>query len=213
MRTGTDGPTSDNELVARNVRRYRMERAMSLGDLARRSGLSKQTLSKIEQGIGNPTVETLSQLGTALDVSTRRLLTEWGTPVYVQRGADSIWTDHDGRVERMLDDTYGSGHVRTLVLRLERAAEEPRIIEPHPLGTLHHVYVITGKMRTGPLDDSVELAAGDFARFPGDVAHRHVCLSERAVAHVVTTIPQIRQFGSPVQDAPGSSPGTAASNS
>ncbi|MBH0779829.1 helix-turn-helix domain-containing protein [Nocardia bovistercoris] len=205
MRTGSDGPTSDNELVARNVRRYRMERAMSLGDLARRSGLSKQTLSKIEQGIGNPTVETLSQLGAALDVSTRRLLTEWGTPVYVQRGADSIWTDIDGRAERMLDDTYGSGHVRTLVLRIERTTEQPPIIEPHPPGTLHHIYVITGKLRTGPLDDAVDLAAGDFVRFPGDVAHRHICLTERVVAHMVTTIPQVRQFGSTVVEVvPGS---------
>lgn len=211
MRTGSDGPISDNELVARNVRRYRMERAMSLGDLARRSGLSKQTLSKIEQGVGNPTVETLSQLGAALDVSTRRLLTEWGTPVYVQRGADSLWTDHDGRAERMLDDTYGSGHVRTLVLRLDRGAGEPPVIEPHPVGTLHHVYVIAGKLRTGPLDDTVELAAGDFARFPGDVAHRHVALTAHVVAHVVTTIPQIRQFGSPIDIlAPPATPAPSA---
>jgi transcriptional regulator with XRE-family HTH domain len=66
---------------------------MSLGELARRSGVSKQTLSKIEQGEGNPTVETLSLLGAALDVSARRLLTEWGTPVYVQRSAEGDWVD------------------------------------------------------------------------------------------------------------------------
>ena len=58
-------PLGENALVARNVRRYRQERAVSIGELARRSGLSKQTLSKIEQGVGNPTVETLALLGTA----------------------------------------------------------------------------------------------------------------------------------------------------
>jgi len=52
---------------------------MSLGDLARSSGLSKQTLSKIEKGDGNPTVETLALLGPALYVPARRFLTEWGT--------------------------------------------------------------------------------------------------------------------------------------
>jgi hypothetical protein len=31
-------------------------------------------------------------------------------------------------------------------------------------------------------------------RFPGDIPHRHVCLSDRVVAHIVTTVPQIRQF-------------------
>jgi quercetin dioxygenase-like cupin family protein len=54
--------------------------------------------------------------------------------------------------------------------------------------------LISGKLRTGPLSDPVDLAAGDFVRFPGDVPHRHVCLSERASAHLVTTLPQTRQF-------------------
>ncbi|MCP2321250.1 helix-turn-helix protein [Nocardia amikacinitolerans] len=194
----SDGRPNENELVARNVRRYRLERVMSLGELARRSGLSKQTLSKIEQGVGNPTIETLSQLGAALDVTARRLLTEWGTPVYVQRAAESEWSEAANWSERMLDETYGSGYVRTLVLRLERTGTEPEVVEPHAPGTLHHIYVISGKFRTGPLNDTVDLAAGDFVRFPGDVPHRHLCLSERVVAHMVTTIPQVRQFGPPV---------------
>ncbi|MEV0341853.1 XRE family transcriptional regulator [Nocardia sp. NPDC050713] len=204
MHIKSDGRTNENELVARNVRRYRVERSMSLGELARRSGLSKQTLSKIEQGVGNPTVETLSQLGAALDVTARRLLTEWGTPVYLQRAGDGQWVEGDQWSERMLDETYGSGYVRTLILRLERVSGEPEPIEPHAPGTLHHIYVITGKLRTGPLNDTVDLAAGDFVRFPGDVPHRHVCLSERVVAHMVTTLPQVRQFGPTVSPVPSS---------
>ncbi|WP_067137996.1 helix-turn-helix domain-containing protein [Microtetraspora malaysiensis] len=184
-----------NQLVARNVRRYRRERGLSLGELARRSGLSKQTLSKIEQGVGNPTVETLSLLGAALDVSMPRLLTEWGTPVFVQRNHEGEWIDSDGWSQRILDGIYGSGHVRTLVLRLERGPKEPKIINAHSPGTLHHLYVITGKLRAGPVSEPVDLAAGDFVRFPGDIPHRYTCLSERVVAHMVTTVPQIRQVG------------------
>jgi transcriptional regulator with XRE-family HTH domain len=195
MAIKSDDLPSENELVARNVRRYRQERAMSLGELARRSGLSKQTLSKIEQGLGNPTVETLALLGAGLDVPARRLLTEWGTPVYVQRRDEGEWADLHDWSERILDETYGSGYVRTLMLRMQQAEVEPALIEPHPPGTLHHLYVISGKLRTGPVSEPVTLSAGDFVRFPGDTAHRHVCLSDRVVAHVVTTVPQVRQFG------------------
>jgi transcriptional regulator with XRE-family HTH domain len=191
----SDTQQGENSLVARNTRRFRLERAMSLGELSRRSGLSKQTLSKIEQGEGNPTVETLAQLGAALDLPARRLLTEWGTPVFVQRHDEGEWSDGGAWSERILDETYGSGYVRTLALRLERNSIEPDAIEPHPPGTLHHLYVITGKLRTGPVSDPVDLVAGDFARFPGDVPHRHVCMSDRVSAHMVTTIPQVRQFG------------------
>lgn len=186
----------DNYLVARNVRRYRLERSLSLGELARRSGLSKQTLSKIEQGGGNPTIETLSSLAQALDVTTRRLLTQWGTPVFVQRSAEAEWGGGQGWSQRMLDEVYGSGYVRTTLLRLERSKRRPEPIQPHQPGTLHHLYVISGRLRTGPLTDAVEVASGDFVRFPGDVEHVHTCLTDRAVAHVVTTLPQVRQFGS-----------------
>jgi hypothetical protein len=50
--------------------------------------------------------------------------------------------------------------VRTLVLRLTRATREPAVIEPHAPGTLHHLYVITGRLRTGPVNNPVELSAG-----------------------------------------------------
>ena len=195
MSIRNDSAPTENQLVARNIHRFRRERAMSLGELARRSGLSKQTLSKIEQGLGNPTVDTLAQLGGALDLPARRFLTEWGTPVYVQRHDEGSWNAHAEWAERILDETYGSGYVRALVLTLERVGRQPQVIDPHPSGTLHHLYVITGKVRAGPVSEPIDLVAGDFARFPGDTPHLLACLSERASAHMVTTVPQVRQFG------------------
>lgn len=182
-----------NQLVARNVRRYRQERGLSMGELARRSGLSKQTLSKVEQGIGNPTVETLTQLSSALDIQVRRLLTEWGTPVFVQRRDEGEWAGGTGWGERILDEIYGSGHVRTHVLRLDLGAEITDTSGDNPPGTLLHVYVISGRVETGPLTEPVTVDAEDFVRFPGDVPYRHACRSAHAVAHVVTTLPQLHQ--------------------
>jgi transcriptional regulator with XRE-family HTH domain len=182
-----------SELVARNVRRFRLERGFSIGDLARRSGLAKQTLSKLEMGNGNPTVETLAAVGSALDISLRRLVTEWGTPVFVQRADEAEWADMAGRQERAMDEIFGSGYVRTLLQRLSRG-DDTGAISAHPPGTLHHVYVVSGRVGLGPLNDLVEVSAGDFVRFPGDVAHRQTCLSDRAQLHMVTTLPQVRQF-------------------
>ena len=181
--------SDSNELVARNVRRFREERSLTLGELARRSGLSKQTLSKIETGTG-----TLTHLGKALEVPARRLLTEWGSAVFVQRDADGEWVDEHHWTERLLDETYGTGYVRTLVLRLSRSAGQSTGVS-HPPGTLHHIYVIEGRLRTGPVSEPVELGPGDFIRFPGDVPYDHTCLTDYVTAHVVMTLPQMRQFG------------------
>ena len=183
-----------SELVARNVHRFRLERGLSIGDLARRSGLAKQTLSKLEMGNGNPTVETLAAVGSALDVSLRRLVTEWGTPVYVLRSDQGEWSHSRGHQERALDEVYGSGYVRTVLLKMTRG-DDSGDVDAHQPGTLHHAYVVRGKVRIGPTSDLVDLSAGDFVRFPGDIPHRQTCLSDRALLHMVTTLPQVRQFG------------------
>ncbi|WP_405093177.1 helix-turn-helix domain-containing protein [Micromonospora sp. NBC_01392] len=185
-----------NRMVARNVRRFRQERQLSLGDLARRAGLSKQTLSKIEQGSGNPTVDSLGAIADALQLTVRRLLTEWGTPVFVQRGAAAGWENVDPAwAVRAMDQVYGSGYVRTMILRLRHSQKEHRrSFEAGTPGTLHHLYVIEGEVRAGPLKDLVVLAEGDFARFPGDAGHQVECLSAGATLHVVTTVPLVPQF-------------------
>ena len=72
----------------------------------------------------------------------------------------------------------GTGCVRTLLLRLERGSAELKPVDPHPPGTLDYLFVITGRLRTGPVGEPVDLAAGDFDRFPGDVAHSFVSLSD-----------------------------------
>ncbi|RQO46080.1 DNA-binding protein [Rhodococcus sp. KBW08] len=183
-----------NQLVARNVRRYRQERALSLGDLARRAGLSKQTVSKIEQGTGNPTVDTLTQLGAAMNISPRRLLTEWGSPVLVNRHSDTVgWESEKHWSTRTLDEVFGSGSVRTSLLRLKRETEFT-VREPQSQGTLHHMYAIEGLVSVGPVEDPVEIGVGDFVRFPGDVVHQYFALSAHALIHVVTTVPHVRQF-------------------
>jgi hypothetical protein len=38
------------------------------------------------------------------------------------------------------------------------------------------------------------VSRGDFVRFPGDVAHQTLVLSETAVLHMVTTIPHVSQI-------------------
>jgi transcriptional regulator with XRE-family HTH domain len=183
------------QLVARNVYRMRQERGYSQGELARRAGLSKQTLSGIEAGEANPTVLTLSAIADGLGVPVARLLTEYGSPVLVRRAADAAWTEDQYGQSRELDQIYGFGYVRTAVIRYARPAGQPVIRPPHRLGTLHHVYVLSGRAGIGPVGEQVEVARGDFIRFPGDVAHLVSPLTQETVVHMVTTVPHVSQLG------------------
>lgn len=185
-----------NAMVARNIRRYREERHLSLGELARRAALSKQTLSKIELGTGNPTVGTIGAIADALGLAVRTLLTEWGSPVRISRADGANWNERGGAAERMLDTIYGSGDVRTWLLR-----PPPRVVhhEAYAAGTLHHCYVIDGRVRLGPDGEVFELGPGDFVRFPGDTRHLFQRLTPDALIHIMTTVPGVPQFR-PVRD-------------
>src|SRR5215469_4144613 len=156
-------------MVGRNVRRFRQERQLSLGDLAKSAGLAKQTLANLENGTGNPTVETLLAVSGALGVGVTWLLAEWGTPVYVQRAAQAEWDEQAGCRVRTLDRTFGSGQVNTFVFEL--SGQDGAALPALPSGALHHVYVMHGEVVAGPSGQEVTLHKGDFIRFPGDVPH------------------------------------------
>ena len=182
---------SDAAVVGRNVRRLRTERHLSLGALADRAGLAKQTLANLESGRGNPTIETLLAVARALGVGATWLLAEWGSPVLVQRNGDAAWKERDGARHRELDQTFGTGHVITTLVEVVVPTTPSTPLSP---GALVHAYVLSGRVLAGPVDDQHRLERGDFIRFPGDVPHVLGAASGTATVHVVTTLPQAQQF-------------------
>ncbi|MFD1545937.1 helix-turn-helix domain-containing protein [Nonomuraea guangzhouensis] len=186
--------SSGNAVVARNMRLLREQRGMSLAELARQAGLAKQTLSTIEQGVGNPTVDTLFSVADALGVPVTRLVAEREQVMVVQRRDEVVWQRHGGYESRSLDHIYGSGVIENYLLRIAPAAgdgpTEPSA--PHPVGTLEHLYVISGRVRVGPIDSAVELSTGDFVRYPGDRPHVYESLDCESVVHVVVSVPRVQ---------------------
>ncbi|WP_214368402.1 helix-turn-helix domain-containing protein [Pseudonocardia sp. H11422] len=179
---------SPSELVAGNVRRLREERNMSMSELARRAGLAKGTLARLELGAANPTVDTLYAIARALEVPASKLISEGGLPVLVDRREAAPWVldARSGSRVRPLGKVYGSGLVEVGLLEL---AGHVRSSGPHPPGTLEHVYVVAGRVRVGPLDDLRELAAGDSMRFSGDRRHQYEPVEGRCLLHILVTVP------------------------
>jgi transcriptional regulator with XRE-family HTH domain len=151
------------EVLAVNLRRLRIARRLSLSELARATGMSKATLSSVESGRSNPTIETLASLAAALRVSLGELLEEppLGDVRVVRAGRHRVRA-------RELD------HVDETGIEFIERAWEPRQLEepePRPGGTRAGVYVLEGKLIAGPVERVTELAAGDYASFPLDVPH------------------------------------------
>lgn len=181
-----------NETIAKNIRRFRRERGLSLGELSRRTGTSKQTLSRIEAGEGNPTIGTLEAICQGLGSSMAALLSTYGSNVQLQRDGEGIFHSHPVGAVRDLDRIYGTGFAETSIVKVQ--VQEEAAFRAHSRGTLHQVYVISGRVCITGEFDRVELSAGDSFRYPGDIKHGYRALGNEAVLHVTTTIPQVSQF-------------------
>src|ERR1051325_7158723 len=72
--TNTQSEKAPLEVIAASLRRERRRTGLSLTEVARRAGIAKSTLSQLESGTGNPSVETLWAICVALDVPFSRLL-------------------------------------------------------------------------------------------------------------------------------------------
>src|SRR3954453_20289379 len=123
------------QALARNLKRKRLERAISLSELARVSGVSKATLSGLERGSGNPSVDTVWALAHALNSSFGDLFDEDdGDVVQVVRLDDAqIVTAERGFTGRKLLSRQGRGAVEVYVLDLKRGGKR-RGDGPSPRG-------------------------------------------------------------------------------
>jgi transcriptional regulator with XRE-family HTH domain len=132
--------------------------------------MSKATLSGIENTRANPTVETLASLAAALRVPLAELLEEARLEdVRVVRATQGGHDRRDGIPQRLLDALPPGGSLEVAEIALDpRSAHEA---EPRAAGSRAHVYVVAGRLLTGPVERVTELGPGDYASFPADVPH------------------------------------------
>ncbi|WP_255378155.1 helix-turn-helix transcriptional regulator [Quadrisphaera sp. DSM 44207] len=151
------------------IRRRREQRGMSAAELARRAGISKATLSGLEAGSGNPTIDTLDAIAVALSIPLTDLLarpTSAG-PVLVPATPPNT----DGPTRELLR-RISSGHSLEL-WRLRMPARTHLHGVPHAPGTVEHLLVAAGHLSAGPSGALRALGPGDLLAFAGDSAHEY----------------------------------------
>jgi transcriptional regulator with XRE-family HTH domain len=169
--------TSPIAQISDAIRRERDRAGLSLTELAKRAGVAKSTLSQLEAGTGNPSVETLWSLAVALDVPFSRVVDPQVTQVRVIRAGSrpGIGSDRSTLVATTLAPCPPGARRDLHLVTMEPGAA--REAAPHIPGTIEHHIVITGRFRCGPAGEEIELGPGDYSCFPGDVAHTYAALA------------------------------------
>ncbi|MFD7906806.1 helix-turn-helix domain-containing protein [Kitasatospora sp. NPDC059722] len=172
-------------LIAASIRRERERSGLSMAELARRAGIAKSTLSQLESGSGNPSVETLWALGVALNVPFSRLVDPPRPAVRVIRAGEGPVT-HSERADYAATVLSSCPpNARRDIYRIEAQPGETRASDPHMPGTVEHVMLGAGRALAGPTEAPVELGPGDYVSYPGDAPHVFRALAPDTLAVIV----------------------------
>ncbi len=174
--------------IAVALRRERERAGLGASELARRAGVSKATVSQLESGSGNPSVETLWAIATALDVPFSVFVEDRREGPQLIRATDRSGIRSAESSYEALLLAAGAPQARSDLYLLRAEPGEPRRSLPHLVGTVEHVVLVTGRALVGPLDEPFELTPGDYLRYAGDAPHVFEALEPDTAAVLVSEV-------------------------
>ena len=157
-----------NDEVGRRLKQLRQDGDLSLSELARRSGVGKGTLSELETGRRNPTLETLYALTTVLGCPLSAVLDD-----PAPTGAASTGGVSGSAVTAVLLERYEDEGAATDVFRVTIAEGATQESAAHVPRTTESLMVLSGTAVVGLPDTPQTAGPGGHAHWPADVPHSY----------------------------------------
>lgn len=158
---------NQNQALAGHLRQLRTHRGLTLQDLADHSGVSRATLSRIENNEVSPTAETLGRLATALALPLSQLLAplEPHFPPLVRHEDQSTWQDSShGFIRRAVSPPGGQLKLEVIECTIEpqqRIGYASPAVPDHE----HHLVLLSGALSITVDGIHYHLNAGDCLRY------------------------------------------------
>lgn len=153
--------------LAGRLKRLRQDRGWSLDQLTKSSGVSRATLSRLENAEVSPTAEVLSKLATAYALTISRLLSmvEDGFNPVVCRNAQTLWSDPARKFTRR--SVSPPAHpLAAEVLECDLKANSCLAYDAPPVpGLEHHLILLEGYLEVLIEDQLHKLNVGDCLRY------------------------------------------------
>ncbi len=154
-----------DQQLAQRLKALRMERGWSLDDLARRSQVSRATLSRLENAEVSPTASVLGRLCAAFGLTLSRLLrmVEDDFPAHVPLAGQAIWREA-GFTRRSVSPPARNLAGEVLACELAPGTCIDYDAPPRP-GLEHHLVLMQGDLEMTVDGRRHLLAPGDCLRY------------------------------------------------
>ncbi len=186
METSSHDDVSFDDRIAGRLKGLRAERGWSLDDLASRSGVSRATLSRLENAEVSPTASVLGRLCAAYGLSVSRLmyLVEEDFAALVRRAAQPVWQDPATGFRRRLVSPPAQSLAGEAIEGEIGSGVRIAYDLPPRTGLEHHLVLLEGRLAVEVGETRHALEAGDCLRYrlfgrsafetPGDSGARYV---------------------------------------
>jgi transcriptional regulator with XRE-family HTH domain len=153
--------------IAEGLRSLRAEREWSLDELARRTDVSRATLSRLENAEVSPTASVLGKLAAAYGLTISRLMhmVEDDFVPLVRRSAQPVWSDPGiGFRRRSVSPPAHTLRGELLECRLQPDTRITYDAPPRP-GLEHHLLLMDGQLEITIEGRTYDLRPGDCLRY------------------------------------------------
>jgi XRE family transcriptional regulator, regulator of sulfur utilization len=158
--------------LADNLAALRLKKGMSQLELAKQAEIPRSTLTNIESGSGNPSLQNLVKISAALQVGIEELLSR-------PRNECELITAQDVPVE-----SRSQGRVRVYKLvpdkikgldvdRMEMQSGVTMVGHPHLPGAKEYFSVLQGEVTVAVAGERFAVKKGEVLAFPGDQPHSY----------------------------------------
>ncbi|WP_249978621.1 helix-turn-helix domain-containing protein [Vreelandella olivaria] len=168
--------------LGQHLQTLRQERGWSLSQLANAAGIAKSNLCRLEQGNGNPTLDTIWRLAVQLNVPFGTLV----APISVPLGEDGVQV-------QLIDQGKDTPQVDAYWMRC--APHTLRHAEAHTPGTQESLTLISGWLEAGIEGATTPLKPGETITFPADKPHLYRTSAQEAT--MLLTITYNKQGNTP----------------
>ncbi|MBU2972134.1 XRE family transcriptional regulator [Pseudoalteromonas sp. C2R02] len=158
--------TEDHVLAVR-LKNIRIEQGLSLDDLAKKSGVSRASLSRIEKGDVSPTAQVLGKLCSAFEITLSRLMLmiESHSNSVIKHDKQMVWQDPEtGFIRRSLSPPSKQFSAEVLECELPTHCHIQYDASPTP-NLEHHLVLQQGCLEVTIEGEIHNLNPGDCLRY------------------------------------------------
>lgn len=161
------------KIIAFNLQKLRKERNLSIGRLAKLSGISKGMLSNIESGNSNPTINTIWSIANSLKVPYTKLMELEQPEAAVVRKDEATVQTGDTQHYRVhcYFTTSPSRNFELFYVELDAGTSNESI--GHSEKSQEYLYVIEGVLELHTETADYRLEAGDSLMFDSSLEHTY----------------------------------------